>query len=162
MSLVPLLNAPVAVQVHAAAALAALLLGALVLFRPKGTPLHRAMGRVWVMLMFVAAASSLFINEIRLIGPFSPIHIFSVITFVGLAQGLTAIRRGNVRAHRAAMQSLYFFSLIIAGAFTLLPGRRMHDVLFGADAGWPPSLIAIAIALSVSLAAYFELRRRTA
>ena len=90
MSLTPLFDAPVAVQVHAAAALAALLLGALVLFRRKGTPLHRAMGRVWVVLMLVAATSSLFINEIRLIGPFSPIHIFSVITFVGLAQGLSA------------------------------------------------------------------------
>ncbi len=162
MSLTPLFDAPVAVQVHAAAALAALLLGALVLFRRKGTPLHRAMGRVWVVLMLVAATSSLFINEIRLIGPFSPIHIFSVVTFIGLAQGLSAIRRGNVRAHRAAMQSLYFFSLIIAGAFTLLPGRRMHDVLFGAGAGWPPSLIVIALALSVSLAAWFQLRRRAA
>jgi hypothetical protein len=38
----------------------------------------------------------------------------------------------------------------------------MHDVLFGAGAGWPPSLIVIALALSVSLAAWFQLRRRAA
>jgi uncharacterized membrane protein len=162
MSLTPLIEAPLQVQIHAVAALAALVLGALVLFRLKGTPLHKAMGRAWVVLMLVAAGSSIFINEIRLIGPFSPIHIFSVVTFVGVAQGIIEIRRGNVRAHRAAMQGLYFFALIIAGAFTLLPGRRMHDVLFGAAAGWTPSLVAIALALVTSGAIYLRLRQQQA
>lgn len=162
MSLTPLIEAPLPVQIHAAAAIAALFLGAVVLFRRKGTPLHKAMGRVWVALMLVAAGSSIFINDIRLIGPFSPIHIFSVMTFVGVAQGIIEIRRGNLRAHRAAMQGLYFFALIIAGAFTLLPGRRMHDVLFGAEAGWTPSLIAIALALTTSAAIYLRLRQQQA
>lgn len=162
MSLTPLLDAPLQVQIHAFAAIAALLLGAVVLFRRKGTPFHKALGRVWAVLMLIAAGSSIFINEIRLIGPFSPIHIFSVVTFVGLAQGIRDIRRGNVRAHRAAMQGLYFCALILAGAFTLLPGRRMHEVLFGAEAGWTPSLIVITLALTISTALYVRLRRRQA
>lgn len=162
MTLTPLLTAPLAVQIHALAAISALVLGAVVLFRRKGTPLHKAMGRVWVVLMLIAAGSSIFINEIRLIGPFSPIHIFSVMTFIGVAQGIREIRRGNVRAHRAAMQGLYFFALILAGAFTLLPGRRMHDVLFGAEAGWTPSLIAIGLALMLSATIYLRLRRQQA
>lgn len=162
MSLTPLIDAPLQVQVHAVAAIAALLLGAMVLFRRRGTPLHKAMGRVWVVLMLIAAGSSIFINEIRLIGPFSPIHIFSIMTFVGVAQGIREIRRGNVAAHRAAMQGLYFFALILAGTFTLLPGRRMHDVLFGASAGWTPSLIAIGLALTTSAAIYLRLRRQQA
>lgn len=162
MSLTPLIEAPWPVQIHAAAAIAALFLGAVVLFRRKGTSLHKAMGRVWVALMLVAAGSAIFINEIRLVGPFSPIHIFSVMTFIGVAQGIIEIRRGNLRAHRAAMQGLYFFALIIAGAFTLLPGRRMHDVLFGAEAGWTPSVIAIALALTASAAIYLRLRRQQA
>lgn len=162
MSLTPLIEAPLQVQIHAVAALAALVLGALVLFRRKGTPLHKAMGRAWVALMLVAAGSAIFINEIRLIGPFSPIHIFSVITFIGVAQGIIEIRRGNVRRHRATMQGLYFFALILAGAFTLLPGRRMHDVLFGAAAGWTPSLVAVALALAASAAIYLRLRQQQA
>jgi uncharacterized membrane protein len=162
MSLTPLLDAPLAVQLHAAAAIAALFLGALVLFRRKGTPLHKALGRTWVALMLVAAGSSIFINEIRLVGPFSPIHIFSVVTFVGVAQGIREIRRGNVHGHRATMQGLYFFALILAGAFTLLPGRRMHDVLFGAASGWTPSLVAITLALTVSGSIYLRLRRQQA
>lgn len=162
MSLTPLLEAPLPVQIHAFAAIAALLLGALVLFRRKGTALHKALGRVWAVLMLITAVSALFINEIRLIGPFSPIHIFSVVTFVGLAYGIGEIRRGNVRAHRATMQGLYFFALILAGAFTLLPGRRMHDVLFGAAAGLTPSLVAIGLALVASAAIYGRLRRQAA
>ncbi len=29
------------------------------------------------------------------------------------------------------MRSLYIFALILTGAFTLLPGRAMHAVVFG-------------------------------
>lgn len=162
MPLAPLLQAPIQVQIHAAAAIAAVLLGALILFREKGTPLHKAMGRVWVVLMLIAATSSIFINEIRLIGPFSPVHIFTIVTYVGLAHGIVAIRRGDVRTHRAAMQSLYFLALLLAGAFTLLPGRRIHDVLFGATSGWVPSLIAISLVLTGTMAIYVRLRRRQA
>lgn len=160
MSLTPLLEAPLAVQIHAFAAIAAVTLGALVLFRRKGTPLHKLMGRTWAALMLVVATSALFINEIRLIGPFSPIHIFSVFTYLGLAQGIWAIRHRDVQKHRAAMQGLYFGALMLAGAFTFLPRRRMHDVLFGADAGWTPSLIVIGVALTLTAVLWVRLMPR--
>lgn len=160
MSLEPLLTAPPAVTIHAFAAIAAVLLGALVLFRRKGTPLHKAMGRTWVGLMLIVATSAIFINEIRLIGPFSPIHIFVVFTYVGVVQGIRYIRAGNVLAHRATMQSLYFGALGLAGAFTLLPGRRMHDVLFGAASGWIPALIAIPLILAAVAILWWRLLPR--
>ncbi len=147
MSLEPLLFAPPAVQIHAYAAIGATLLGAFVLFRRKGTPLHKLMGRIWVGLMLVVATSAIFINEIQLIGPFSPIHIFVVFTYAGVAQGIWHIRHGNVAAHRATMQSLYFGALGLAGTFTLLPGRRLHETLFGPEAGWVPAAIAIPLVL---------------
>jgi uncharacterized membrane protein len=144
MSLDPLLSASLPIQVHATAAVLAVIVGAIVLWRRKGTGLHKALGRLWVLLMLVAATSALFINEIRLIGPFGPIHIFTLVTYWTLGQGFWAVVvKKDVRGHRMAMQSLYIFALMLAGAFTLLPGRRMHQVLFGADAGWPPSLLAI-------------------
>lgn len=156
MSLEPLLSAPLAIQIHATAATAAMLLGALILFRRKGTPAHKLAGRIWVGLMLIVATSAIFINEIRLVGPFSPIHIFVIMTYVGIWEGVREIRRGNVIAHQAAMKSLYLGALMLTGAFTLLPGRRMHDVLFGAESGWLPSLIAIPLVL----AATFYLWRR--
>ena len=161
MSLSPLLSAPPAIQIHAFAAMAAFLIGAFVLWRRKGTALHRALGRIWVGLMLVVATSALFINEIRLIGPFSPIHIFVVVTYLGLAGGLWAILvQRNVALHRALMQSTYLGALLLAGAFTFLPGRRMHEVLFGAHAGWLPALVLIGVALLATAAMWIRLMPR--
>jgi uncharacterized membrane protein len=160
VSLDPILSAPLAIQIHAFAAAAAMLLGATVLFRRKGTPVHKLMGRVWVGLMLIVATSAIFINEIRLIGPFSPIHLFVVLTYYGVWEGIREIRRGNVEAHQAAMKSVYLGALLLTGAFTLLPGRRMHDVLFGAASGWTPSLIAIPLALALTAVLWLRLMPR--
>jgi uncharacterized membrane protein len=164
MSLEPILSASTAIQIHATAAVAAMLLGALVLFRPKGTPAHKLMGRIWALLMLVVATSAIFINEIRLLGPFSPIHLFVLLTYGGVAQGIWFIRHGRVREHQATMKSVYLGALLLTGAFTLLPGRRMHAVLFGAESGWVPSLVAIPIVLAVTFYLWWRLmpRRRLA
>lgn len=150
MSLEPLLSAPLAIQIHATAAILAMALGALILFRRKGTPAHKLMGRLWAALMLIVATSAIFINEIRLIGPFSPIHVFVLVTYAGIGFGIWEIRHGRVQSHQATMKSTYLGALLLTGAFTLLPGRRMHDVLFGADSGWTPSLIAIPLALAAT------------
>jgi uncharacterized membrane protein len=150
MTLEPLLSAPLAIQIHATAAIAAMVLGAAILFRRKGAPLHNTLGRLWAVLMLTVATSALFINEIRMVGPFSPIHLFVLLTYGGVGYGIWQIRHGNVAAHQAAMKSTYLGALLLTGAFTLLPGRRMHDVLFGADAGWLPSLVAIPLALALT------------
>ena len=162
MSLEPILSSTLAIQVHAVSAVAAAVLGAFVLARRKGMATHRLLGRTWVFLMLVVATSALFINEIRLIGPFSPIHLFVILTYVGVAQGIWHIRRGNVVEHRAAMVGLYCGSLGLAGAFTLLPGRRMHEVLFGPDAGWTASLVAIGVVVVATALVWHRFRRRPA
>ncbi|WP_210257010.1 DUF2306 domain-containing protein [Devosia sp. MC1541] len=160
MSLTPLLNAGLVIQIHVIAAIAAFLLGALVLWRRKGARLHKALGKVWVVLMLVVATSSLFIHEGRLFGPFSPIHILTLVTYIGIGQALWAIKvQRDVVAHRAGMQGTYIGALLLAGAFTFLPGRRMHAVLFGAEAGWTPSLVIIALALSVAALSWWRLLR---
>lgn len=161
MSLAPLLSAPLAIQIHAFSAIAAVLLGALILFRRKGTPTHKLLGRVWAALMFIAATSAIFINEIRLVGPFSPIHLFVILTYGGLYQGIRDIRRGNVQSHQANMKSLYLGALLLAGAFTLLPGRRVNEALFGPDAGWLPSLIAIPLVLTLTAYLWWRLMPKT-
>ena len=161
MSLMPLLMAPLAVQIHASCAIAAFVIGGFVLWRPKGTRLHKALGRIWVGLMLVVATSAIFINDLRIIGPFSPIHIFVIVTYVGLGKGLWAIIVDhNVVAHRAAMQSTYLGALLLAGAFTFLPGRRMHAVLFGANAGWLPSLLLIGTVLAITAVVWIRLMPR--
>lgn len=163
MTLAPLLSADFAIQIHAFTASLAVPVGGFVLWRKKGTALHKLFGRAWVVLMFIAATSALFIHEIRLIGPFSPIHLFTIFTYVALFNGLRAIIVHNdVARHRGNMQGLYVGALLLAGAFTLLPGRRMNAVLFGPDAGWTPSLFAIGSILAVATFLWLRWRRPVA
>ncbi|MGO8147843.1 hypothetical protein AB9F42_33890, partial [Rhizobium leguminosarum] len=63
MTLEPLLDAPFAVQIHVTAVTSAALLGAYILLRPKCTPLHRLLGRIWRARMVVTAVSSFCIHE---------------------------------------------------------------------------------------------------
>ncbi|MBS0242261.1 MAG: DUF2306 domain-containing protein [Proteobacteria bacterium] len=131
MSLEPLLNASPATILHAIAALAAFGLGVLQIAAPKGTLPHRAVGWLWVGLMATVAASSFRIHTICSFGPFSFIHGLSVFTLLVLPLAVLHARRHRVAAHRQAMLLLFAGALVIAGGFTLLPGRIMHAVVFG-------------------------------
>jgi uncharacterized membrane protein len=131
MSLEPLLNASPTIQVHAFAALAAFALGAVQLSAPKGTLPHRAAGWSWALLMVVVAGSSFFIHELRVWGEWSPIHVLSIFTLVTLPLAVMHARRHRVERHRHAMIAIFTGALVIAGIFTLWPGRIMHAVLFG-------------------------------
>jgi uncharacterized membrane protein len=42
-----------------------------------------------------------------------------------------AIKKGNVKVHKRKMILLYFGAIIIAGGFTFVPGRYLHEVFFG-------------------------------
>jgi uncharacterized membrane protein len=131
MSLAPLLDAAPAIPVHAFAAMAAFALGLVQFAAPKGTLPHRTVGWIWVVLMAVVAASSFWIHEIRLLGPWSPIHLLSIFTLIMLPIAVWRARRHRVADHRRIMTMTFVGALVIAGLFTLLPGRIMHAVVFG-------------------------------
>lgn len=131
MTLNPLTNASLAIQLHTYAALGAFLLGAVQLVGVKGTTRHRALGYVWAALMAVVALSAFSIHELKLWGDWSPIHLLAVFTLVMLPWGIHAARRHNVRRHKLTMLGLFGGALVIAGLFTFVPGRLMHQVVFG-------------------------------
>jgi uncharacterized membrane protein len=131
MTLAPLLNAAPVVQIHAFAAMAAFVLGLVQFAAPKGTMPHRAVGWTWVGLLTVIAVSSFWIHDIRMVGPFSPIHLLSIFTLVMLPLAVLHARRHRVDRHRKAMIGIFLGALFVAGAFTFLPGRIMHAVAFG-------------------------------
>ncbi|MBI1220305.1 MAG: DUF2306 domain-containing protein [Rhodobacteraceae bacterium] len=131
MTLAPLLAAPASIQAHAFAAMAAFVLGIVQLSAPKGTLPHRTLGYVWVTLMALVAASSFWIHTICTFGGFSVIHGLSIFTLALLPVGVLRARQHQVQAHRRTMSLLFLGALVVAGAFTLWPGRIMHDVVFG-------------------------------
>ena len=157
----PLLDAAPIVQIHASAALAALVCGLLLFLVRKGDGRHRRLGRIWVGLMAVAAVSSFGISERPVLLGLGPIHVLSVLTLAGLWQAVVAARAGRIDVHQKAMRSLYFFALVAAGLFTLLPGRRLHAV-FIADLpvlGTLEALPLAALFAAVLAGAYLVLRR---
>jgi uncharacterized membrane protein len=131
MTLGPLLDASPQIQVHAFAAIPAFGLGFVQLSAPKGTLPHRTVGWAWVALMFAVCISSFFIHQIRMWGPWSPIHLLSIFVLIMLPIAVMAARRHMVANHRRHMLGLFLGALVIAGVFTFWPGRIMHAVVFG-------------------------------
>jgi uncharacterized membrane protein len=122
------------VFIHLACAASAVVLGAVLLLRRKGTPSHRALGWAWVLLMAGTTITSAFIRERGMINVagFSPIHLLTVLVAVQLPRAVIAIRQGRVEAHRKAMRGMYFGGCVVAGLFTLMPGRFLGRQLWGA------------------------------
>lgn len=122
------------IMLHLATVVPALLLGPVVLLRRKGDGVHKLLGRVWVCLMLVTAITSAFIRTpgAGIAGTgFSFIHAFTVWTLVSVPLAVRAARQGRIAAHRGMMTGLYA-GLVIAGAFTFLPGRLLGSMVFGA------------------------------
>ena len=115
--------------IHLAAVLPALLLGAVQLATPKGTPRHRLLGWAWVVAMAVAAVSSFWILGLNKAGGFSVIHLLSAWVLIALALSIWHIRRGNVRAHKLFMIGT-FLGLAGAGLGALAPGRTLYLFFF--------------------------------
>jgi uncharacterized membrane protein len=61
----------------------------------------------------------------------SPIHLLSIFTLVTLPLGVWMAHRHRVADHRRIMILIFSGALVIAGLFTLVPGRIMHTVVFG-------------------------------
>ena len=122
--------APLAIQVHIAAALTAFAIGSALLIGVKGTTTHRTLGWTWVGAMGTTAGSSFFIHQINPDG-FSFVHLISGWTVIVLPMGVYAARRHDVKAHRSRMVGLFVGGLVVAGLLTFLPGRMMWHVFFG-------------------------------
>lgn len=133
MSFAPLISASFAIQIHAGAAFISLLVGAVQLSGKRRGGLHRTLGWTFVLAMAVTALSSFLVHNGRgLFGLFSPIHLLSVLTLVMLPLAVWYARGRKMHRHRMVVLSLFWLGLVIPGALTLVPGRVMHAVTFGA------------------------------
>ena len=129
---------PLEIQLHWATAFVAFFLGAFIFARPKGTVPHKTLGAIYAILMVTTSVSAFFIRQGTVSGleylslkGMSWIHIFVPVTLIGIAWGLYGILvLKNGRAHRGPLIGSYIGALVIAGAFTFIPGRRMHAFFF--------------------------------
>jgi uncharacterized membrane protein len=116
------------VSVHASAALLSLTLGGAQLLRRRyGDRLHRRLGRVWVVAMYLTILSSFLITDLDP-GHFTVFHALSVFTTVTLTTGLLAAVRGNVALHLRMMTGSWFG---VVGAFigaVAVPSRTLPQL----------------------------------
>ncbi len=135
MTLEPLLQAPLPVQIHVATVVPAAIIGTwLIFFSTKGATLHRTLGYLYLSLMTFTAITTLWVHQLMPNGPFfglSPIHLLIPLTLFGVYGAIQGARTHNITQHRIAMLSLYIGGILIAGGFTFVPGRIMHAVVFG-------------------------------
>ena len=130
MNFDPLTSASPAILIHLVAAVLALIFGTIMWLRPKGTKSHKFTGRAFIVLLLLTAITAIFIREINR-GQFSFIHIFVIVTFVGVVQSLQAIKNGNIKKHVKHVKGMFFGALLIPGLLSFLPGRRLFAVFFG-------------------------------
>jgi len=93
-------------------------------------------GRIYLGLMVFVSLSALFIREID-DNSYSVIHILIPVTLALLAISIISVRRFRITRdskllmrHKMTVIFTYVGGLVIAGAFTLAPGRILHRLIF--------------------------------
>ena len=99
----------------------------------KGTEQHKYLGRIYMVLMLFTATVTLFMSP--QVGPtlfdhFGFIHLLSVLVLYSVPSAYFAIKAGDVKKHKLNMIGLYIGGMVVAGGFTLVPGRFLGDLIF--------------------------------
>ena len=125
------------IYIHATLALLAVPLGLYIFLTKKGTKQHRMLGRIWVIFLIIVSLTAIFIQTINP-GQYSWIHLLIPFTLVSLIYSIWNIKKYKKTkierykySHMYSMIGVYVGALLIAGAFTLMPGRFFHHILFG-------------------------------
>ncbi|MBT4214308.1 MAG: DUF2306 domain-containing protein [Porticoccaceae bacterium] len=119
---------------HLGSLVPAFVIGSYLLLNRKGTPVHKFLGKIYMGLMLFTAFITLFMEA--LVGPkflnhFGFLHLLSLFVLYTVPTAYRAIRVGNIKLHKRKMVGLYVGALLVAGVFTLSPGRLIHTWLFG-------------------------------
>jgi len=128
LSLLAALSTPI--KIHLGTALAALVLGGVLMAVRKGRTFHRAAGWVWVSLVAVTAGATLFITSLNG-GTWSLIHLFTGWTLIALPMAVLAAKRRRIVQHRRTMMGLFYGAFAINFFIAFIPGRVMWRVFFG-------------------------------
>jgi uncharacterized membrane protein len=121
---------PIAIKIHLIAALAALVLGGVLMAVRKGRLFHRVAGWVWVSLVSVTAGATLFITTLNH-GKLGLLHLFTGWVLLILPLAVMAAKRHDVVKHRGRMMGLFYGGFAINLFIAFIPGRLMWMMFFG-------------------------------
>lgn len=160
VTLAPLFEAPLYIQLHAGSALIALGLGPVALYRKRRDRIHKVAGYVWVLAMATVALSSFWITGFGVVGPFSPLHLLSVLVLWSLYEAMRHVFAGNIAAHQQVMRNLYWRGVMIAGLFNFLPGRITNRVFMDANREAGYVIIAVGMAI-IAFGIWRDIQRKS-
>ena len=119
---------------HLATVFPAFLIGNFLILNRKGTPLHKLLGKAYMLLMlFTGVVTSFMPAEVgpTFMNHFGFIHLLSILALYSVPAAFFAARRGDIKQHKSHMIGLYVGGILIAGGLTFLPGRMLNDWVFG-------------------------------
>ena len=119
--------------IHLTIIIAAFFLGTVLMLMRKGSPLHKMLGRSYLVLMLATGCITLLMSAKvgpTLLGHFGFIHLLSLYTLYLAPSAYVAARRGNISSHKMHMIGLYVGGILVAGTFAFMPGRMLHGFLF--------------------------------
>jgi len=112
----------------------AFVIGTYIMLTRKGSGTHKFLGRIYMVLMLFTALVTLLMSA--KVGPtlldhFGFIHLLSLVVLYSVPSAYFAVKAGDVKAHKFSMIGLYVGGMLVAGGFTLVPGRFLGDLIFG-------------------------------
>jgi uncharacterized membrane protein len=119
-----------AIKIHLFTALAALVLGGVLMTVRKGRTFHRVAGWVWVSLVMVTAGATLFITSLNH-GQWSLLHLFTGWVLLVLPLAVMWAKRHNVARHRRTMMGLFYGGFAVNLFIALIPGRTLWMMFLG-------------------------------
>lgn len=128
---------------HTLVAFLAMVLGAIVLLRPKGTQVHKQIGYAYVISMFLLNASAFGIYNFG--GKPSLFHAFAIISlatlFAGLVPAIQRKSKGWYRSH------FYFMSWSVVGLYCAFWAETGTRLLNGKDFWWVVMIATVATSM---------------
>jgi uncharacterized membrane protein len=119
-----------AIKIHLFTALAALVLGGVLMAMRKGRTFHRLAGWAWVSLVLTTAGATLFITSLNQ-GRWSILHLFTGWVLLVLPLAVMSARRHAVARHRKTMMGLFYGGFAVNLFIALIPGRTLWMMFLG-------------------------------
>ena len=122
----------ISITIHLVAAIWVLVAGLIQLTRPKGTGFHKALGWTWLVSMLVVSISSFWIKEtFGWVYGYGPIHLLSLWVIFCVFMSIKSAKVGKIKTHKRFNVGAYFGAIGAGIGALLVPGRLLHNVLFG-------------------------------
>ena len=119
--------APLATRIHAMFVLTMVVTGWGMLALPKGDMRHRVLGWSWIGAMTLMGITSMAVPHGN---SWISAYVGGGSALVLMAWGILKVKRRRYRDHARTMVML-MIALVVMTLLAVMPGRLMHDVLFG-------------------------------